>query len=161
MGHTYTNMLVHVIFSTKDRARLISDDLRPRLYEYLAGVARHEFGRALDIGGTGDHVHAVLSLRADVSVAEALRKWKSLSSGWVHYTFPEHHAFAWQAGYGAFSVSQSGLDAVRAYIARQADHHATYKRPAGSVGAATAEPGSREGPLSHTDPRLTGHLPRE
>jgi putative transposase len=123
MGHTYANMLVHVIFSTKDRARLIDPDLRPRLYEHMAGVARQEFGRALDIGGTEDHVHAILSLRSDVSVAEALRKWKSLSSGWVHKTFPQHHVFAWQSGYGAFSMSQSAVEAVRAYIARQAEHH--------------------------------------
>ena len=60
MGHTYANILVHVIFSTKSRARLIDADLRPRLYEYLGGVARHEFGRALDIGGTEDHVHGLL-----------------------------------------------------------------------------------------------------
>jgi putative transposase len=123
MGHTYANMLVHVIFSTKDRARLIDAELRPRLYEYMAGVARHEFGHALDMGGTEDRVHGILSLRTDVSVADAIRKWKSLSSAWIHKTFPEHHAFAWQAGYGVFSVSQSALQAVRAYIARQAEHH--------------------------------------
>lgn len=123
MGHTYTNILVHVIFSTKDRAQSLVDDLRPRLYEYMAGIARHEFGRALDIGGTADHVHAVLSLRSDVPVAEAMRKWKSLSSGWIHQTFPQYAMFAWQPGYGAFSVSQSALLNVRAYIARQAEHH--------------------------------------
>jgi putative transposase len=123
MGHTYANILLHVIFSTKDRARLISGDLQPRLYEYMAGAARKEFGRALDIGGTEDHVHAILSLRTDISVAEAMQKWKSLSSGWTHKTFSEHRAFAWQAGYGAFSVSQSAIDAVRAYIAGQAEHH--------------------------------------
>ena len=123
MGHTYANILVHVIFSTKSRARLIDADLRPRLYEYLGGVARHEFGRALDIGGTEDHVHGLLSLRADISVAEALRKWKSLSTGWIHKTYAAHSTFAWQSGYAAFSVSQSALDAVRAYIAHQTEHH--------------------------------------
>jgi len=123
MGHTYSNLLVHVIFSTKDRAQLINADLRPRLYEYLGGVARSEFGRALDIGGTADHVHGLLTLRADISIAEALRKWKSLSSGWIHKTFPAHAAFAWQPGYAAFSVSQSGLDAVRRYIDGQEEHH--------------------------------------
>jgi putative transposase len=123
MGHTYANVLVHVIYSTKDRAKLINADIRPRLYEYLAGVARQEFGRALDIGGTEDHVHGLLSLRSEVSLAEALRKWKSLSSGWVHKTFSERATFGWQSGYAAFSVSQSALDAVRAYIAGQAEHH--------------------------------------
>jgi len=123
MGHTYSNLLVHVIFGTKARAALITPDLCPRLYEYLAGVAKHEFGHAVEIGGTPDHVHALLSLRTDVSLAEAMRKWKSLSSGWVHKTFPKRQAFAWQSGYAAFSVSQSAVDDVRAYIARQEEHH--------------------------------------
>ncbi|MBP7744796.1 MAG: IS200/IS605 family transposase [Phycisphaerae bacterium] len=123
MGHTYTNLLVHVVFSTKARARLINAELQRRLYEYMAGVARHEFGRALEIGGTEDHVHALLSLRGNVAPADALRKWKSLSSGWVHQTFATRHAFAWQAGYAAFSVSQSAVNAVREYIAGQAEHH--------------------------------------
>lgn len=123
MGHTYTNLLVHVVFSTKARARLIDAGLRPRLYEYMAGVAKHEFGHALEIGGTEDHLHGLLSLRADVAPADALRKWKSLSSGWVHQTFAEQRAFAWQSGYAAFSVSQSAVNAVREYIAVQAEHH--------------------------------------
>ena len=123
MGHTYSNLLVHVIFSTKNRANLISPEIQHRLHEYLAGVAKHEFGHALEIGGTADHLHALLSLKTDVPIAQAMRKWKSLSSGWVHKTFPEHATFAWQPGYAAFSVSQSSVDAVRAYIARQVEHH--------------------------------------
>ncbi|MBU0638517.1 MAG: IS200/IS605 family transposase [Planctomycetes bacterium] len=123
MGHTYSNLLVHVIFSTKNRTPSITPPIRTRLYEYLGGVARKEFGRALTIGGTPDHLHALVSLNADVSIAEALRKWKSLSSGWVHKSFSDAQAFAWQAGYGAFSVSQSNVAAVRAYIARQEEHH--------------------------------------
>ena len=123
MGHTYSNILLHVIFSTKNRAAVITPDLRPRLCEYLGGVARNEFGRALAVGGTADHLHALISLNRDVSIAEAMRKWKSLSSGWVHKEFAEHRAFGWQPGYGAFSVSQSNADAVRAYIARQEEHH--------------------------------------
>lgn len=123
MGHTYSNILLHVIFSTKNRVASITPDLRPRLYEYLGGVARKEFGPALEIGGTADHLHGLISLNRDVSIADAMREWKSLSSGWVHKTFSEHKAFGWQPGYGAFSVSQSNIDAVRAYIARQEEHH--------------------------------------
>jgi REP element-mobilizing transposase RayT len=123
MGHTYSHLLVHVIFSTKQRAHLIDAELRPRLYEYLGGVARREFGHLLEIGGTEDDLHALLVLRADVAVADALRKWKSLSSGWVHKTFPTRSGFAWQAGYAAFSVSRSAVDEVRTYIARQTEHH--------------------------------------
>jgi putative transposase len=102
---------------------LIVPALRPRLYEYMVGVAKHEFGRAVEIGGTLNHVHGLLSLRTDVSLAEAMRKWKSLASGWVHKTFPNHQALVWQVGYAAFSVSQSAVDDVRAYIARQEEHH--------------------------------------
>ena len=123
MGHTYSNLLVHVIFTTKRRAPIIRAELRPRLYKYLAGVARHEFGRPIEIGGTEDHLHGLLALRTDVSVAEAMRKWKSLSSGWVHKTFPRYGEFGWQDGYAAFSVSESAVDSVRAYIARQELHH--------------------------------------
>ena len=123
MGHTYSNLLVHVVFGTKNRAALIDGVLRPRLHEYMGGVARHEFGKAIEIGGTADHIHALLALRTDVSVAEAMRKWKSLSSGWVHKTFASRRAFAWQAGYAAFTVSQSAVDEVRAYIVRQTERH--------------------------------------
>ena len=123
MGHTYTNLLFHVVFSTKERRAQIDDALRARLVPYLAGIAREEFGRALTIGGTENHLHALLSLRAEVSVAEALRKWKSLASGWVHRTFPDRRDFAWQVGYGAFAVSASNAARVTAYINGQAAHH--------------------------------------
>jgi len=123
MGHTYANLLVHVVFSTKDRRPTIRPEFEERLWQYMSGIARQEFGRALKIGGTEDHLHGLLSLRTDVSVAEALRKWKSLSSGWAHKTFPQERLFGWQAGYGAFSVSQSNAAAVIRYIENQKAHH--------------------------------------
>ena len=123
MGHTFSNILVHAIFGTKGRLPTIHERFRARLYEYMSGIARQEFGQALRIGGTEDHLHALLLLRADVSIADAMRKWKSLSSGWVHKTFPQTTDFAWQSGYGAFSVSESQKDGVIGYIERQASHH--------------------------------------
>jgi len=123
MGHTYAHLLVHVVFSTKSRRRIITADIRPRLHEYLSGVARKEFGPAIRIGGTADHLHGLLSLSTDVSVAEAMRKWKSPSSGWVHKTFAGKESFAWQTGYGAFSVSESNAASVIRYIDRQEEHH--------------------------------------
>ena len=123
MGHTYCSLLVHVVFSTKERQRFIHEPLRPRLHAYMGGIARAEFGRALCIGGTEDHVHGLLSLNTSVSAAEAMRKWKSLSSGWVHDTFPESAAFAWQEGYGVFSVSRSNAGQVTRYIENQMQHH--------------------------------------
>jgi putative transposase len=123
VGHTYSNLLVHVVFSTKRRAAVIRPEIRSRLHENLVGVARHEFGRAIEIGGTDDHLHGLVALRTDVSMAEAMRKWKSLSSGWVHRTSPRYAKFGWQDGYAAFSVSESAVNAVRAYIVRQEEHH--------------------------------------
>ena len=86
-------------------------------------MARNEFGRALKVGGTENHVHGLLRVRRDVSVAEAVRKWKSLSSGWVHQTFADGRDFYWQSGYGAFSVSGPRKGKVIECIDRQVQHH--------------------------------------
>ena len=123
MGHTYSNLLIHVIFSTKDRRPLILAEFSQRLAEYLCGVARREFGKALKVGGTENHIHALISIRTDITVAHAMNRWKSLSTGWIHRTFPDMGDFGWQAGYGSFSVSQSNAAGVIAYIERQATHH--------------------------------------
>ena len=123
MGHTYNNMLVHVIFSTKGRLPTLRESFRDRLYEYLGGVARQEFGRALRIGGTENHLHGLLSIGGDVAISEAMRKWKSLSSKWVHESLPGNQDFSWQVGYGAFSVSLSNAPEVTEYIAGQSEHH--------------------------------------
>ena len=123
MGHTYTSLLIHAVFGTKDRRPAVHESFRPRLYEYLSGVARHEFGQALAIGGTADHLHGLLVLKTDVSLADAMKKWKSLSSGWVHKTFPDERDFGWQEGYGAFSVSQSLVPKLATYIREQEQHH--------------------------------------
>ena len=122
MGHTYAKILVHVIFSTKGRRRTIDEDIRQRLHEYLGGIARKEFGKAMQVGGTDDHLHALLSLRTDVAVADAMRMFKGLSSAWVHNNFPESSDFAWQEGYAAFTVSQSVAGDVIEYIVNQAEH---------------------------------------
>jgi REP element-mobilizing transposase RayT len=123
VGHTYSSLLVHVVFSTKGRRPVIHDSFRQRIYEYMGGIARGEFGRALVVGGTANHVHGLLSMNAATSVAEAMRKWKSLASGWVHEQIPQAADFAWQEGYGAFSVSQSAAAKVMQYIEHQEEHH--------------------------------------
>ena len=123
MGHTYTKTLLHVVFSTKDRRPTMDERFRPRLYEYLAGVARNEFGHAIRLGGTADHLHGLVLLRPDVALSDAMRMWKSVSSKWVHETFEKTRDFAWQTGYAAFSVSPSNEEQVTAYIDGQAEHH--------------------------------------
>jgi putative transposase len=89
----------------------------------MAGFARKEFGVSLAVGGMADHVHGLILLPPTVSVAEMMRNWKSLSSKWVHETFPAEADFAWQEGYAAFSVSRSNVPQVAEYIQHQEEHH--------------------------------------
>jgi REP-associated tyrosine transposase len=114
---------VHIIFGTKSREQSIRDTFRERLHEYMAGIVRKEIGKSLKIGGTTDHAHALVELRTDVSVAEAVRKLKSPSLKWVHRTLPAAGKFAWQVGYAAFAVSRSNVATVFDYIANQQEHH--------------------------------------
>lgn len=124
MPGTFTQLLVHIIFSTKHRQPWISPRIADRLYPYMGGIIRSEGGSLFEIGGAPDHVHLYLRWKADGSVSDLMRVLKSKSSKWVHETFAELDAFAWQEGYTAFSVSRSQEDAVRAYIRNQQAHHA-------------------------------------
>ena len=123
MAHTFTHLLNHLIFSTKERRPLLTAEIRPRLFSYMGGIIRDLDGKALMINGVSDHVHLLVSMPATVSVAEMMRIVKGKSSGLVHEQFPSRGAFAWQAGYGAFSVSHSHIDTVTKYIAGQEEHH--------------------------------------
>ena len=123
MGHTFSCVLMHVTFSTKLRRRWIDEALRERLFPYLGGLARKEFAACLCIGGTDDHIHALVEISMDVAPADAMRTLKSVSSGWVHKEFCDLAAFQWQAGYGAFSVSPSNARRVIRYIENQQEHH--------------------------------------
>ena len=122
MSRTFTNLLTHLIFSAKDREPLIIPELKPELYAYLGGLTRELKGKAYGIGGTADHVHMLVSLPPVVSISEALRFLKANSSGWVHDKWPQR-SFAWQLGYGAFSVSKSNVPDVLGYIQNQEAHH--------------------------------------
>lgn len=122
MSHTYCNALFHCVFSTAERRKSIPADLQADLWAYMGGIAGHHGMKALAVGGTGDHVHLLLELPASMSVAEAMRTIKSVSSHWLH----EHHGmrlFAWQEGYGAFSIGTAQIGATIAYIQRQEEHH--------------------------------------
>ena len=123
MAQTFTSLLVHVIFSTKGRTPSLDDELRPRLFAYMGGIIRELGGVPLIVNGVADHLHELLSLPPTVALADMMRTQKANSSKWVHEQWPRREAFAWQAGYGAFSVSQSNLEAVRTYIANQEEHH--------------------------------------
>ena len=120
---SYISSYFHCVFSTKERRRLITPELRERLWPFLGGVARQNKMKAIEIGGVADHVHILLSLPSTMAVAKALQLIKGGSSKWIHETFPEHRLFAWQEEYGAFSVSVSQLDKTIEYIKGQEVHH--------------------------------------
>lgn len=124
MPQSYTCLHYHLVFSTKYRAPTITPDIRQRLWEYMGGIVRGHKGIPIHIGGTSDHVHLLVTLRQIQSLADFLRDLKASSSGWIHDAFPAAKDFAWQTGYGAFTVSHSGIDPVREYVADQEKHHA-------------------------------------
>jgi REP element-mobilizing transposase RayT len=123
MGHTYTSLLFHCVFSTKERRAWIDPELQERLWPYLGGIARENDMTALSIGGVADHVHMLLSLPSNMAVSKAMQLVKGGSSKWVHDTFPERREFKWQDGYGAFSIGLSQVEDTRRYIENQAEHH--------------------------------------
>ena len=124
MATTFSNLLYHIVFSTKDRAPSIREDVQGLLYGYLGGILANEEGLLLEIGGMPDHVHLLVKLRTDRPVADIVRLIKANSSRWMNREHPGADHFEWQAGYGVFSVSTSQVDVLRRYIRNQADHHA-------------------------------------
>ena len=121
MAHTHTCNLVHCVFSTKDRANLISDP--PRLWQYISAVAREKHILSLAAGGTANHLHLLIALPPAIALAKAVQELKGNSSRWLSEV---GGPFAWQQGYSAFSVSQSQRDTVIHYIDNQTAHHAKW-----------------------------------
>ncbi|HYK03318.1 MAG TPA: IS200/IS605 family transposase [Thermoanaerobaculia bacterium] len=124
MPHSYSSILVHIVFSTENRKPQLDPALEERLYPYLGGIVRETGGSLFTVNGVEDHVHLLASLSGKLAIAEVVRRIKGSSSKWIHETFPERAQFAWQRGYGAFTVSQSQVPRVAAYIERQKVHHA-------------------------------------
>jgi REP element-mobilizing transposase RayT len=121
MPQSLAEVNIHFIFSTKNRQRLIVDAIASQFHQYIGGIIRGEKCGPLAVGGMPDHVHLLISLSRQTSIAELMRIVKAGSSKWMHEQ--GHLDFQWQTGYGAFSVSHSNLDSVRAYIANQVEHH--------------------------------------
>ena len=124
MPSTHLSLHYHIVFSTKDRHPFIADDWRKRLHKYLGGLVRAADGIPEAIGGTVDHVHLLVGLRATHSLASFVQDIKQTSSRWIHETIGVKN-FTWQPGYGAFTVSVSNCDAAKEYIVGQAEHHRT------------------------------------
>ena len=114
---------MHCVFFTKERRPLLTPIIRERLWPYLGGIARENKMKALSIGGVDDHVHALLSIPSTLSIAKAVQLLKGNSSKWIHETSPNQRLFAWQEGYGAFSIAVSGVEDTIRYIQSQREHH--------------------------------------
>jgi|SoiMethySBSTD1v2_1073268.scaffolds.fasta_scaffold927957_1 REP element-mobilizing transposase RayT len=123
MSQSLARVLTHLIFSTKNRVRVLSPRIRSELHPYLAVVLREHRCPALQVGGIEDHVHLLFGLSRVTSLAEVVETVKTSSSKWIKGKGPDFRGFYWQAGYGAFSVSQSEADAVIDYIRCQEEHH--------------------------------------
>lgn len=121
MAHTYVSELIHCVFSTKHRRNLISSEVQADLWAFIGGVARKNGFRALMVGGTENHVHVLLSLLATMPLAKAMQLVKGASSHWMNEKFGKN--FAWQEGYGAFSLGVSQKSGTIDYIKNQAEHH--------------------------------------
>ena len=122
MSSTFLSLHYHIVFSTKERRPIIADAWRDRLFEYLGGTVNGLKGFTQGVGGTADHVHLLVGLKSTHCLADFMRELKKASSLWVHETIGSP-SFAWQEGYGAFTVSATARDQVKQYIANQAEHH--------------------------------------
>ena len=120
---TYSNILIHIIFSTKDRKPLITDQYHQRLCAYIGGIIRNEGAILLALGGTADHLHILIKIKPTQAVSDLIRKIKANSSKWITDNHLCQHKFGWQNGYGGFSVSTSQIEKVRRYIENQVEHH--------------------------------------
>ncbi len=121
MAHTYSNHLYHIVFSTKEWIALIGTDRKDELHAYIAGLVKEKGGKVLIINSMPDHVHILVVLPPDVSVSDLMKFVKANSSRWMKQRFGQ--PFAWQKGFGSFTVSRSGVDAVAKYIREQETHH--------------------------------------
>ena len=122
MPSTHVSLHYHVVFATKDREPWFPPSLRRRLHEYLGGVVRHLNGVAHAVGGTGDHLHIAMGLKATHCLADVMREIKSESSRWIHEEL-RLAGFAWQEGYGAFTFGAQDRDSVCRYVLDQEEHH--------------------------------------
>jgi putative transposase len=125
MAQTLTRLLVHVIFSTKNRANLIKPEIEPELYAYMGGICRNRGSALLAAGGTANHVHLLVSLAKTIALADLLMDVKKDSSKWIKTRGASFADFQWQEGYGAFTIGESQVDDLKGYIARQKERHRT------------------------------------
>lgn len=125
MPQSLARLHIHLIFSTKHRERLIDDEVRDALHRYMAVVLQNFACPATIIGSVEDHIHILVQLSRTLSVSQVVEHVKTTSSKWIKTQGDRFAQFAWQSGYAAFAVSESGVEAARTYIAGQREHHQT------------------------------------
>ena len=123
MAQTFAKLSYHGVFSTKNRAAMLTEQIMPELVKGVGGIIRDRDGKLLAMNGTDNHVHLLAMFHPKRAVSDMFRDIKSVATDWIHATFPTHASFAWQDGYGVFSVSESGIERVMAYIENQPQHH--------------------------------------
>jgi putative transposase len=124
MANSFSQLFYHVVFSTKNRIGLIAEEIEARIWSYVGGIARQHDLTALRVGGIEDHLHALVMAKPIIKPCEIPLWLKAESSKWIHLEFPSLSKFAWQDGYGVFSVSKSNVPSVFLYIENQRAHHA-------------------------------------
>ena len=124
MANTYTSLHYHVVFSPKNREAWITHDIEERIWKFIGGIARENKMKALLVGGMPDHIHIALAIPPTLAVSNSLQLLKGGSSKWIKDNLPNMRGFAWQDGYGAFTVSKSNLTDVLNYSQDQREHHA-------------------------------------
>jgi REP element-mobilizing transposase RayT len=123
MPQSLSLVIVHLVFSTKDRQPFLDAGMRPKLHAYLATVARNAGCEAYRVGGVANHVHLAIRWSRTLTIATLVEELKTSSSKWLKTQSPELAEFSWQRGYGTFSVGPSDLEALRDYIDTQEEHH--------------------------------------
>jgi putative transposase len=123
MSQTLTSLLVHLIFSTKNRISIITPDVEPDLLAYMGGILKNYESRLLAAGGTSDHVHLLVSQSKNIALSALMKELKRSSSAWIKTAGKRFRDFHWQDGYGAFSIGQRDMQELKRYIANQKEHH--------------------------------------
>src|SRR5207247_9791865 len=123
MSQTLTSLLVHLIFSTKNRVPIITPEVEPELFAYMSGILKNHGSRLLDAGGTSDHVHLLVSQSKNIALSALMKELKRSSSAWIKTAGRRFLAFHWQDGFGAFSIGQRDMPALKRYIANQKEQH--------------------------------------
>lgn len=125
MSQTLSQVLVHLVFSTKDRRPLIAPDITPDLYAYAGGICRSVDSPLIAMGGMPDHAHMLVVLGRSITISDLVREVKVGTSKWLKTCGKAYAAFHWQDGYGAFSIGESQREDLVQYIATQKEHHRT------------------------------------